>query len=101
MCFLQENIGGVAVSRGGWLFLLDFNPSVSFVTAPLSLRAEEHIYTLAWGNIFSPCVFCRKYRGVVEDRGGWLFSLDFNPSVTHVTAPLSLRAEEHIYTLAW
>ena len=45
----MENIGGVAASRGGWKIApyvgMLINPSVTCVTAPLSLRAEEQKYT--------------------------------------------------------
>ena len=47
--FLMGNIGGVAASRGGWRISqnvkISINPSVTYVTAPLSLRAEEQKYT--------------------------------------------------------
>ena len=47
--FRMENIGGVATSRGGWRIAQNvktsINPSVTYVTAPLSLRAEEQKYT--------------------------------------------------------
>ena len=55
------------------------------------------------GNLFSPCVFrMENIGGVATSRGGWRIPPNvknsINPSVTCVTAPLSLRAEEQKYT---
>ena len=59
--FRMENIGGVAASRGGWRMSpnvgISINPSVTCVTAPLSLRAEEQEYTTRQQRNMSLCSY--------------------------------------------
>ena len=69
----------------------------------MSLCSYVLITTHTKGNLFSPCVFrTENIGGVAASRGGWRIApyvgMSINPSVTYVTAPLSLRAEEQKYT---